>query len=121
MAHEIKLAKLINGDTVVGKWDEEGQKLIEVAALQTVPSQQGVQMMMLPFGYPFETEIGGEIKGEHVIYFYRNFPEEVKSKYTEAASNLTLAGAGDLDNLQGMGGGMGGGGGGGSISDLLKK
>ncbi len=102
MAYDIRLVKLINGDTVLGKWDEEGNKLTDVAVIQTVPTQQGVQMMLLPFGYPFETEIRGEIKAEHIIYVYGKFPEEVKTKYLEATSNLTLSTAGDLRNLQNL-------------------
>lgn len=108
MAYDVKLVKLINGDTVLGKWDEEKQKLVEPAVIQTVPSQQGVQMMILPFGYPFEQEIGGEIDFKHVLYVYQNFPEELTSKYTEAVSNLTLSSAGDLQNLERMAAGAGG-------------
>ena len=110
MAYDIRMAKLINGDTVMGKWDAEGVKLTDVAVIQTVPTQQGVQMMLLPFGYPFENEFGGEIKGEHVIYEYKKFPEELKTKYLEATSNLTLSapgGLGGLKNLAGAGGGLG--------------
>lgn len=104
MAYDIRLVKLINGDTVLGKWDEEGNKLTDVAVIQTVPTQQGVQMMLLPFGYPFENEIKGEIKGEHIMYVFNKFPEEVKTKYMEATSNLTLSTAGDLRNLQNLAG-----------------
>ncbi|EPR41182.1 hypothetical protein dsx2_3236 [Desulfovibrio sp. X2] len=110
MAYDIRLAKLINGDTVLGKWNEEEQKIVDVAVIQTVPTQQGVQMVLLPFGYPFENEIKGEIKAAHVIYFVEKFPEEIKTKYLEATSNLTLSTPGDLRglNLTGAGAGAGG-------------
>jgi hypothetical protein len=110
MAYDIRLVKLINGDTALGKWDEEGDKLTEVAALQTVPSQGGVQMMLLPFGYPFDTDFSGEIKGKHILYLYKKFPEELKTKYLEATSNLTLSTPGDmrlLKNLTGKAGAAG--------------
>jgi hypothetical protein len=110
MAYDIRLVKLINGDTALGKWDEEGDKLTDVAVLQTVPSQGGVQMMLLPFGYPFDTDFSGEIKGEHVLYQFKKFPEELKTKYLEATSNLTLSTPGDmrlLKNLAGKAGGPG--------------
>ena len=51
MAYDIRLVKLINGETVLGKWDEAEGKLKDVALLQTIPAQQGVQMLLLPFGY----------------------------------------------------------------------
>lgn len=102
MAYDIRLVKLINGETVLGKWDEESKKLKDVAILQTVPTQQGVQMVLMPFGYPFEQDIAGEIAGEHVLYTYKNFPEELKNKYIEATTNLTISTARDLNVLKNM-------------------
>ncbi|WP_462324510.1 hypothetical protein [Desulfoplanes sp.] len=119
MALEIRLVKLINGDMVIGKWDVENNKIQDPATLQTIPTQQGdVQMMLLPFGYPFDNEIGGEISMNHVMYEYRTVPEELKTKYMEASSNLTLSTPGDLKNLENLGHG------GGNVSnlgDLFKK
>ena len=102
MAYDIRLVKLINGETVLGKWDEESNKLKDVAILQTVPTQQGVQMVLMPFGYPFEQDISGEISGEHVLYNYKGFPDELKNKYIEATSNLTISSARDLSMLKNM-------------------
>lgn len=101
MAYDIRLVKLINGETVIGKWSEDGQTINDPAVIQTVPMQQGVQMMLLPFGYPFEQEITGAISTKHVLYEYTNAPEELKTKYLEASSNLTLSasGAGNLSQL----------------------
>ncbi len=102
MPYDIRLVKLINGETVVGKWDEESKRLKELAILQTVPTQQGVQMVLMPFGYPFETEIGGEVSGDHVLYTFKTFPDELKTKYLEATSNLTISSARDLNVLKNM-------------------
>lgn len=114
---DIRLVKMINGDMVLGKFDEGERKIKAPAMLQTIPTEQGVQMMILPFGYPFEQEITGELSLDHVMYEYKTFPEELKSKYMEASSNLTLSSPGDLRNL-----GLGGQGGNVSdISQLLKK
>ena len=104
MPYDIRLVKLINGESVIGKWSADGKTISDPAVLQTVPSQQGVQMMLLPFGYPFEQEITGEISTAHVLYEYKKAPEELKTKYLEASSNLTLSVPG-----------------GGNISQLLKK
>jgi hypothetical protein len=119
MTQDIRLVKLVNGDMVVGKWAESEGKIKDPAILQTFPTQQGgVQMALMPFGYPFDNEIEGEISIEHVIYQYKNVPDDLKNKYTEASSNLTISSASDLKNLQNMGGQ--GAGSMGNISDLLK-
>lgn len=119
MAYDIRLVKLITGDMALGKWVEAEHKFKDIAVIQTVPTQSGgVQMMLLPFGYPFENEITGEISLDHVMYVYKNFPEELKTKYMEASSNLTLSSPGDLQRLKNMGG-PGGKAGGSGIS-LLK-
>jgi len=114
MAYDIRLVKLINGETVLGKWDEAAGKIKEVALLQTIPSQQGVQMMLLPFGYPFETEICGDIDLSHVLYQFKKFPDELTTRYLEATSNLTLSTSSDLKNLSNLSAK-------GNISNILKK
>jgi hypothetical protein len=104
MAYDIRLVKLVTGDMVLGKWIEERGIIQDPAVLQTLPTAQGgVQMLLLPFGYPFDMDIDGEIDGRHILYQYKNVPEELKTKYLEASSNLTLATPGGLD-LSGLGG-----------------
>lgn len=122
MAYDVRLVKLINGDMVLGKWDEEGGVIKEPALLQMVPTQQGgMQMMLLPFGYPFDVEMSGEIDQKHILYEYQNLPEELKNKYFEATSNLTISSPGDLKNLRNLAGGAQGGGKIADIGSLLKK
>jgi len=100
MAYDIRLVKIITGDMVLGKWDQQANKLTDLAMLQMVPTQQGgVQMLLLPFGYPIDNELTGEIEGKNIIYFYKNTPEDLKNKYLEASSNLTISSAADLKNL----------------------
>lgn len=117
MAYDIRLAKLVNGDLVIGKFDAEGSKLTEVVAIQTVPTQQGVQVVLLPFGYPFEQEIEGELDWKFVMYEYKTIPEDMQQRYLEAVSNITIASPG-MSNLD-LGGGMGGAPG--DLSGLFKK
>lgn len=114
MAYEICMVKLISGEMVIGKHDSEQKAITDPAVLQTMPTQQGVQMMLLPYGYPFEQEFTGSISDSHVIYTYPKCPEELKDKYLEAVSNLTLSsgGLGGL-NLKSPGSG-------GDISSLLR-
>lgn len=98
MAYDIRMMKLVTGELVIGKYDEASDSLKDVAAIQTIPSQQGVQMMMLPYGYPFEPEFTGKIEGKFFIYRYSNTPKELQDKYIEACTNLTTAGG--LGKLQ---------------------
>ncbi len=121
MAYDIRLLKLINGEIVLGKYDEAEKKITEVALLQTIPTEQGVQMLLLPFGYPFETDITGEISMEHVLYTFKTCPEELKTRYLEATSNLTLSPASALRNLDLAAQGVGGAGKVSSMSKLLRK
>jgi hypothetical protein len=106
MAYEIRMVKLVTGETALGKYDEGKGQIIDPAILQTVPTQQGVQMMLMPFGYPFDNEFSGGIALQHVLFEYKNCPEELKTKYMEAVSNLTLS-SGGLGGLNFKGNGAG--------------
>ncbi len=92
MAYDIRLMKLVTGELAIGKYDAEKDCLNEVAAIQSIPTQQGVQMMMLPYGYPFESEFSGSIEGKSFLYRYTSTPKELQDKYIEACTNLTVAG-----------------------------
>lgn len=94
MAYNIRLVKIITGEMILGKYDAEKNALLDVAVLQTIPTQQGVQMMLLPYGYPFDQEFSGEISYDHVLYTYKKYPEDLNTKYLEAISNLTLSAGG---------------------------
>ena len=92
MAYDIRLMKLVTGELVIGKYDAEKDCLNDVAAIQSIPTQQGVQMMMLPYGYPFEPEFSGSLEGKNFLYRYASTPKELQDKYIEACTNLTVAG-----------------------------
>lgn len=115
MAYDIRLLKLVNGEMVIGKYDGEARLLKDVAVIQTIPTQQGAQMMIIPFGFPFEQDFVADISLDHSLYEYKTFPDELKTKYLEATSNLTLSTPGDLRNLKLGGAGKGSG------LNLLKK
>ncbi len=99
MAYTIRLVKIVTGELVLGKYDADAKELKDVALMQIVPTQQGVQMLMLPYGYPFEQEFSGTIREEHFMYEYSRLPDDLETKYMEAISNLTLntGGLGNLD------------------------
>lgn len=94
MSYTIRMVKLVTGELVIGKFDAEKNKINDVAMLQIVPTQQGVQMMMLPYGYPFEQDFSGSIDATHFMYEYKKLPEDLETKYLEACTNLTLSTSG---------------------------
>ena len=106
MAYDIRLMKLVSGELVIGKYDEAKDCLNETAAIQSIPTQQGVQMIMLPYGYPFEPNFTGTIEGKHFLYRYSTTPKEIQDKYIEACTNLTVAGG--MGKLQFGSGTLGG-------------
>ncbi|MCX8083850.1 MAG: hypothetical protein N3C60_02915 [Calditerrivibrio sp.] len=104
----VKFVKLISGDTVIGVYDEENKRLNDVAIIQTIPTTAGMQIAILPFGFPYEDEIQGSIDATFIMYEYKKFPEEIVNKYLEAKSNIRITS--NLGDLSGFGnkGGKGG-------------
>lgn len=91
MPYDIRLAKIVGGEMVIGKYNEEEKALTDVAVLQTLPSEQGVQILLLPYGYPFDQAFDAKISYDHVLYQYKNCPGDIKDRYLEATSNITLS------------------------------
>lgn len=91
MSYTIRMVKLVTGELILGKFDPEKNILNDVALLQVIPTQQGIQMMMLPYGYPFEQEFSGSIELKQFIYEYKKIPDDLETKYLEACTNLTLS------------------------------
>ncbi len=106
MAYDIRLVKIVTGELIIGKFDTEANALTDVAIMQTVPTQQGVQLMMLPYGYPFDQEFNGRIEAKHFLFEYSHTPQEVQDKYLEACSNLSLSSGGLNPNPQQGGSGL---------------
>lgn len=106
MSYEnVKVVKIINGDTVIGIYDEENKKLNDVAIIQTIPTGSGMQIAILPFGFPYEEEIEGSIDGSFIMYEYKKFPDEIINKYLEAKSNIRItSNLSDLGSLGSKGG-----------------
>lgn len=98
MAYDIRIFKLITSELVIGKYDAKEDLLTDVASIQVIPAQQGMQMMIMPYGYPFEADFSGKIEGKFFLYRYAETPQELQDKYLEACTNLTVAGG--LGRLQ---------------------
>jgi len=108
MEYDIRLVKLVTGEMIVGKNNDETGNLDDPATIQAMPTQTGTSMVLLPYGYPFDQEMHGSIAKEHVLFEYKACPEEVKTKYLEAVTNISMS-SGGLD-LSGGASGAGGGG-----------
>ncbi len=98
MAQDVRMFKLVTGEIVIGKYNAEKDEVTEVATIQNVPLQQGgMQMMLLPYGIPFENVLGCCIEGKHFLYRFEKFPQEIKDKYLEVSINIaTQGGMGQL-------------------------
>ena len=95
--YDIRLMKLVTGEIVIGKYEAEKDCLNDVGSLQMVPTQQGIQMLLVPYGHPFESKFQGTIEGKNFLYRYSSTPQELQDKYLEAVTNLTVhGGLGDL-------------------------
>lgn len=91
MAYDVRLVKIITGELIIGKFDKNTNILKDVAIMQTAPSKEGgMQLMMIPYGYPFEQNMEGEIAEKHFLYIYNRVPQELIDKYLETSSNITL-------------------------------
>jgi hypothetical protein len=91
MQYDIRLVKLVSGETAMGWFDSQTASLKDVVLIQTVPTGAGVQLAILPYGFPLEESINAEIAERHILYNYPKVPEELSKKYLEAKSNIRIA------------------------------
>lgn len=90
-AYDIRMMKLVSGEIVLGKYDAEKDQLTDVAQLQNVPTQKGMQMLITPYGFPFENKFNAVMEGRHILYRFSDTPKELQDKYIEVTTNLTVA------------------------------
>ncbi len=98
MAEDIRLFKLVTGEIIIGNYDADVDIVDDVATLQSVPMQGGgMQMMIVPYGVPFENTLCGKIEGNNILYRYQELPAEIKEKYIEVRETIkTKGGMGTL-------------------------
>lgn len=85
---EIRLVKLVTGEFCVGIDDEEFHGIKDVALLQFNQTENGININLISYGFPFEQQFGGFIYNDNIIYEVENIPEDLKTRYTEALNNL---------------------------------
>ncbi len=96
MDTNIKMAKLVTGEVVVGKVNNEANVLEEVVVFQPTPPQQQQtqgQIMLLPYGYPFTQKLEAKISLNHVVMIYSEIIGDTKDRYLELLEKARLAGA----------------------------
>ncbi len=94
MDQDIRVFKLVTGEVVIGIYDETKNVLCETATIQSIPAQQGgMQMVIAPYGIPFENTLCATIEGKHFLYNYSGIPQELKNKYLEVAANIAKNGS----------------------------
>lgn len=94
---EIKIVKIVTGETVIGT--KVLDCLEDVALIQIIPSSGGIQLAILPYGFPFEEKISGKISLDKVVYEFSDVPEDIKSKYLEAKSDIKISSSMPGSNL----------------------
>ncbi len=90
-AYTVSMVKLVTGEIVLGRYDTEKDVLSGVVQLQNVPTQQGMQMLLAPYGYPFENTFDAVIEGKFILYRFKETARELEDKYIEVTTNLTVS------------------------------
>ena len=106
MAYDIRLVKIVTGELIIGKFDAEALDRVftDVAIMQTVPTQQGVQLMMLPYVIPSTRNSTAASTASIFSSNTRTLRRKCRDKYLEACSNLSLSSGGLNPNPQQNGG-----------------
>jgi len=111
MSEKIVFAKLVTGEMILAEKDAEAGVVRDICQVQVMPTQSGgMQVAILPYGFPFEEEVRGEISVAHVLFEYKDVPTDLVDKYVETKTNIKRA-----TNMGGLGGGAQQGGGSGLI------
>jgi len=111
MSDNIIFAKLVTGEMVLAERDESGEKIVNICQVQVMPTQQGgMQIAIVPYGFPFEEDVRGEISMANVLFQYKDVPADLSDKYVETKTNIKRA-----PSMNGLGGNPGSGSGSGLI------
>jgi len=110
MSENIVFAKIVTGEMVLGEKSEDGEIIKNICLVQVMPTQSGsMQIAIVPYGFPFEEEVRGEISMANVLFQFKDVPGDLADKYVETKTNIMRA-----SNMGGLGGQPGGQQGGGS-------
>jgi hypothetical protein len=111
MSDKIVFAKLVSGEMILAEKDAEAGVVRNICQVQVMPTQTGgMQIAIVPFGFPFEDEVRGEIALANVLFEFKDVPTDLADKYIETKTNIRRA-----PSMNGLGGGGQQGGGSGLI------
>ncbi len=99
---DIKFVKLVTGETVIGTYNNQDNLMEDIALIQVIPGASGIQIALVPYGFPFEEKISGTISMDKVVYEFDNIPSDLESKYVQAKSNITISSSMPQDNPLGQ-------------------
>lgn len=91
MSSNTRFVKLVTGEIIIGTYNENKNTLEDIALIQVIPGASGVQIALVPYGFPFEEKITGSIDMNNIIYEFENIPSDLESKYLQAKSNITIS------------------------------
>ncbi len=101
--NNIKFVKLVTGEMIIGTYNQEQEKLEDIALIQVVPASSGIQIAIVPYGFPFDEKIRGSVSMDKVVYEFDSVPSDLESKYIQAKSNITISTNMPQDNPLGGG------------------
>ena len=108
MAEDIVFAKLVTGEMVLAERDVAGESIKNICLVQVMPTQTGsMQIAIVPYGFPFEEEVRGEISMAKVLYEFKEVPGDLADKYVETKTNIKISsGMGGLGGNPSSGSGL---------------
>lgn len=95
---DIKLCRLVTGETVVG--EENGELIKNILGLHAMPNPQQpqqVNMSITPYWIPFSRE-NADIEKRHCVSIIPA-DAELASQYRQITSGITMATPSDLKNM----------------------
>jgi hypothetical protein len=101
MSEKIVFAKLVTGEMVLAEKDDAAGCIKNICLVQVMPTSAGsMQIAIVPYGFPFEDEVRGEISISNVLFEFKDVPGDLADKYIETKTNIKIA-----PRMGGLGGG----------------
>jgi|GEM_PF-3850348 len=97
---KIKLGKLMSGETIVGRLNNDETELENCLLLQAMPAPdgQGLRIGIAPFWSPFSDD-KANIELNKLICSPIDANEQLIGQYMQITSGITMATPGDLKNM----------------------